>query len=61
VAAMVPRVKLFDIVENQVAVFVEDVNSLGTLMNDNRLGVISLRLPWEETRLSEDGGLGSYA
>jgi lipopolysaccharide transport system ATP-binding protein len=51
VGALRPGVKIFDIVDNNLALVIEDIGSLTSMMNDGRKGVISICLKWNEIPL----------
>ena len=48
VAAMVPREVLYDLVENRVHFHVENLGTHATLLRDERMGVVTPLLHWEE-------------
>ncbi len=53
IAAQVPQVKLFDIIENTLSFCVEDTGSLRTIFHDERAGVIQPVLAWADEVGSE--------
>jgi len=48
VGVMIPKVKLFDIVENELLFAIEDVGSHATILRDGRRGVVTPLLSWKE-------------
>jgi len=52
IAAHIPHVKLFDLIDNTLAVCVEEVGSLGTICRDDRWGVITPTFPWKHVEIS---------
>jgi len=51
IAAHIPHVKLFDLIDNTLAVCVEEVGSLGTICRDDRWGVITPTFPWKHVEI----------
>ena len=54
VGAMIPKVRLFDIVENELLFVIEDIGSHATILRDGRLGVVTPLLDWEEINGDRD-------
>lgn len=54
-AAQIPRVQAFDLLDNAIAVCVEDTGSLRSLFSDNRVGVVEPVLEWSQQRAPSAG------
>jgi lipopolysaccharide transport system ATP-binding protein len=50
VAALIPSVKLVDVIPEAITFGVEDLGSHATLLRDGRLGVVTPRFEWKEVR-----------
>ena len=46
-AAMKPNIELYDKVENQISFFIDDAGNHATILNDNRIGVVTPLIRWE--------------
>ncbi len=51
IAAMIPKTKLFDVIDSEVQFSIEDIGSHATGLQDGRLGVVTLVLDWQLVNL----------